>query len=213
MLLCGFAVWVVDVNGAFLLGELKNGDLEIYMEIPEGMQKWYTKFTKPVVAKLKKCIYGTKQAAKYYYNKVVTVIKSMKCERSSADPCLFFKWDLAWGLVMWLTWIDDKLCIANAKRVEHEKELLKKHFKCDNVGRVKGYIGCKIDMSEDGWSLKMIQPVLVQSLTDEFKDILQGKSPTVPAKPGNILTKCKNSEKLDVEQHSRYSTEVGNSCT
>ena len=56
MLLCGFVGWVVDVNGAFLLGEFKEGDPEIFMEIPEGMQKWYTKFTKPVIAKLKKCI-------------------------------------------------------------------------------------------------------------------------------------------------------------
>ena len=92
MLLCSFAGWVVDVNGAFLLGEFKEGDPEIHMEIPEGIQKSYTKFTEPVVAKLKKCIYGTKQAAKYYYNKVVMVMKSMECERLSADPCLFFKW-------------------------------------------------------------------------------------------------------------------------
>ncbi|KAL7474764.1 hypothetical protein ACHAW6_000717 [Cyclotella cf. meneghiniana] len=55
----------------------------------------------------------------------------------------------------------------------------------------------------------MTQPVLVQSLTDEFKDILQGKSPTVPAKPGSILTQCENSTKLNTEQHSRYRTGVG----
>ena len=113
MLLCGFIGWVVDVNGAFLLGEFKKGDPEIYMDIPQGMEKWYTKYTEPVVAKLKKCIYGTKQAAKYYYDKVVTVMKDMQCERSKADPCLFFKWDPTWGLVMWLTWIDDKLCIGH----------------------------------------------------------------------------------------------------
>ena len=115
MILCSFVGWVVDVNGAFLLGEFKEDGPEIYIEIPEGMQKWCMKFTEPVVAKLKKCIYGTKQAAKYYYNTVVIIIKSMKCERFSADPCLFFKWDSTWGLAMWLTWIDDKLCIANAR--------------------------------------------------------------------------------------------------
>ena len=76
--------------------------------------------------------------------------------------------------------------------MEQEKELLKQHFKCDDIGKVKDYIGCKLDIAEDGRSLKMTQPVLVQSLTDEFKNIIQGKSPTVPAKTGNILTKCKN---------------------
>ena len=50
------------------------------------MEKWYTKYTEPVVAKLKKCIYGTKQSAKYYYDKVITVMKEMKWDQSRADP-------------------------------------------------------------------------------------------------------------------------------
>ena len=58
------------------------------------------------------------------------------------------------GLVLRLTWIDDKLCIAHANRVEHEKELLKGHFKCDDIGKVKDYIGCKLDIADDGRSLK-----------------------------------------------------------
>ena len=39
----------------------------------------------PVVAKLKQCIYGNKQAAKCYYNKVVEVMKKMTNARSRAD--------------------------------------------------------------------------------------------------------------------------------
>ena len=38
MFMCGFVGWVVDVNGAFLLGEFKKWDPEIYMNIPEGME-------------------------------------------------------------------------------------------------------------------------------------------------------------------------------
>eukprot|EP00804_Cyclotella_cryptica_P029407 CCRYP_013350-RA/>CCRYP_013350-RA protein AED:0.32 eAED:0.07 QI:0/-1/0/1/-1/1/1/0/170 len=93
--------------------------------------------------------------------------------------------------------------------MEHEKELLKKHFKCDNVGKVKDYIGCKLDISSDRQSPKMTQPVLVKSLTDEFEDIAQDKAALAPAKPGNILTKCENSPKLKPEKHSRYRTGVG----
>jgi hypothetical protein len=55
----------------------------------------------------------------------------------------------------------------------------------------------------------MMQPVLVQSLTNEFEDIVQGRAPLVPAKPGDILIKCKNDDKLNPEQHSRYQTDVG----
>ena len=63
MLICGIVGLVVDFNGAFLLGEFKKGDPEIYMDIPERMEKWYNKYTEPVVDKLKKCMNGTKQVA------------------------------------------------------------------------------------------------------------------------------------------------------
>ena len=209
MILASLMGWVVDVNGAFLLGEFKPGDPEIYMDVPEGMTKWYSKYTEPICVRLKKCLYGTKQAAKYYYDKVVGVMKKMECERSKADPCLFFKWDEIWGLVMWLTWIDDKLCIANPQRVEHEKNTIMQHFKCDDVGPVKDYIGCKLEVNDNDRSIKMTQPVLVQSLSDEFEDIPQGANPLTPARPGNILTKGDESDKLNPELHSRYRTGVG----
>ena len=80
MFMCGLMGWVVDVNGAFLVGEFKKGNPEIYMNIPEGMEKWYTKNIKPVVAKLKKWMYGTKQAARHYYDKVVSVMKKLECD-------------------------------------------------------------------------------------------------------------------------------------
>ena len=58
--------------------------------------------------------------------------------------------------------------------MQNKKELLKRHFKCDDVGKVQDYIGCKIDIADYGRSLKMMHPVLEQSLTDEFEDLIQG---------------------------------------
>jgi hypothetical protein len=74
---------------------------------------------------------------------------------------------------------------------------------------VEDYIGCKIDIDKESQSLKMTQSVLVQSLTNEFEDIPLGETPLVPSKPGNILTKCVESDKLSPEMHSRYRTGVG----
>ena len=65
MLLCGFVGWVVDVNSTFLLGEFKKGDHKI-LDTPEGKEKWYSKYTDLIMADLKKYIYGTKQATKYF---------------------------------------------------------------------------------------------------------------------------------------------------
>lgn len=48
--------WMVDVNSAFFLGEFKKGDPEIFLDIPERMEEWHTKYNNPVVAKSKTCI-------------------------------------------------------------------------------------------------------------------------------------------------------------
>ena len=53
---------------------------------------------------------------------------------------------------------------ANHDRVEHEKGKMMQHFKCDDVGPLEDYIGCKVDIDREKRSLKMTQPVLVQSL-------------------------------------------------
>ena len=207
--LASLSGWVVDVKGAFLLGEFKPGDPIIYMEVPEGMTKHYPD-RKKVALRLKKCLYGTKQAAKYYYNKVVDVMKKINCERSKADPCLFFRWDEKDGLILWLTWIDDKLCIANPDVIKDEKEKMKQHFECDDVGEVVDYIGCKVEVDREDRSVKFTQPVLVQSLVDEFEDIPQGKDPLTPAKPGDILLKSDDEKcHLGKEEHTRYRTGVG----
>ena len=53
------------------------------------------------------------------------------------------------------------------------------------------------------------QPVLVQSLFDEFDDIDQGKLVLTPAPQGQILMKAEGADKLDEKMHSRYRSGVG----
>ena len=134
--------------------------------------------------------------------------KQLNTKRSKADPCLFYKWDPTWGLVMWLTWIHDKLCIAHRDCVKSEKEMLMQHFKCDDIGIIEDFIGCKIDIDHEERSLTMTQPVLVQSLTDKFEDIPQGAMPMTPAKPGSIITKGEEDVKLSPEMNTRYQAGV-----
>ncbi len=50
---------IVDVKGAFLHGEFKEGEV-IYMKVPCGFEKFYPD---DMVLKLNKCINGLKQAA------------------------------------------------------------------------------------------------------------------------------------------------------
>ena len=209
MIMADMVGWVKDVNGAFLTGEFQATDPVLYMHIPKGMEKWYKHLEGEHVLKLLVPIYGTKQAARCYFDKAKGVLRKLGYEGSKADPCLFLKWMKDYGLAMCLTWVDDKLFIAHKDKIMAEKDGLSKHFKCDDVGELEDYVGCKIDVDRENRKMTISQPVLVQSLFDEFGDIPQGKMVLTPAQPGSVLMKGEETDVLDEAMHKRYRSGVG----
>ena len=103
------------------------------------------------------------------------------------DACLYFKW-INGKLCMWLTWSDDYLIAGEKETVLREKEKTKKLFECDGVGELVEYVGCKVEFNEEERSLKLTQPVMIQSLHDKFDLPTDGAEPTIPAEAGEVLT-------------------------
>ncbi len=87
MLASGGGAHVVDVKGAFLHGEFKVGE-KIYIKIPLGLENFYNNNT---VLLLKKCLYGLKQAAMAFYEKLLAAASKIGLKQSSADQCLYYK--------------------------------------------------------------------------------------------------------------------------
>ena len=54
---------------------------------------------------------------------------------------------------------------------------------------MKEYLGWKVDINNETGKLKMTQPVLVQSLSEEFEDTEQGDTLLTSARPASVLTK------------------------
>ena len=75
-------------------------------------------------------------------------MRSMKCEKSKTDPCLYFKWTEN-GLLLWLSWIDDCLCVGHPVEVAKAREEILNKFECDDIGEVQEYLGCKIDRNRE----------------------------------------------------------------
>jgi hypothetical protein len=72
-----------------------------------------------------------------------------------------------YGLVVWLSWIDDFLVAGDKTAVEAAKEQIKSLFECDDLGELNEYAGWKIDRDED--SANFTQPVLIQIYEHEFE--------------------------------------------
>jgi hypothetical protein len=174
------------------------------MEVPQGFERFYPK---NCVLLLLKTLYGTKQAAKAFWLKLLEALRGMHYTRSKADPCLYYLWEDT-GLVIWLSWVDDCLICGEKTSVIHAKEEMKKRFDCDEVGELAEYVGCKVDHNkEEGW-IKLTQPVLMQSYVDEF-DLPEGEVPRTPATPGSVLQKVDPKDWLPDELQSKYRSGVG----
>ena len=203
MLMASFHAEVVDVCGAFLLGNFEPGH-KMYIEVPQGFEKFYPP---GIVLLLNKTLYGLRQSAMQFWKLTVRAFKAMNYTRSKADACLQFMWTTA-GLVMWITWVDDCLCIGPKEEVLKAKVKLGEFFDTDECGPLNEYIGMKIDWNQTNRSLKLTQPVLIQSYQDEFD--LPGESPPNPATQGEILQKSKDgSDTLSPKLHKVYRKGVG----
>ena len=136
-----------------------------------------------------------------FWREFLACMQDMKNQRYGADPCLYFKWTSE-GLVVWLSWIDDCMIWGPKKLVAQENAEFQRRFECDDVGEVKEYVGCKIDRNARERSIKITQPVLLQSFMDEFRT---GKrQPTTPAEAGTVTVHGDNETKVGGKEHTYY---------
>jgi hypothetical protein len=90
--------------------------------------------------------------------------------------------------------------------VARESAKLMSLFDCDDVGPMEEYIGNKIEIT--GQRMKLTQPVLMQSFTDEF-GVKAIDTPILPAKPGQVLVKGDCKDVLMTMKQTQYRSGVG----
>ncbi|KAL7460769.1 hypothetical protein ACHAXS_001213 [Conticribra weissflogii] len=88
------------------------------MTVSEGFEKYYPK--ENTWLQIMKPIYRFKQAGLYYYQKTKRAMQA-----NGPD-----------SIVIWITWVDDNLFITPTSIMDKEKDMIKCHFKCDNIGEL-----------------------------------------------------------------------------
>ena len=199
----GWYAHMLDVNGAFLLGTFDRGE-EIYMEVPEGMKHHYNDNT---VLLLLKTLYGLIQAALCFWRYLLQVLGKLQYEKSKADPCLYFRWQEG-ELSLWASWVDDLICCGDKKAVLKTVAEMKNKLPCDDAGELKEYVGCAVEYDKAIGRMTLRQPVLLQSLRDEFP-LPGGSAPSTPAEPGKVLDKDEEGQQLDADGQHEYRKGVG----
>ena len=128
----------MDVKTAFLNGNLEE---EVYMEQPEGFKKGNTN---KLVCKLKKLIYGLKQASRQWYLKFNRIITSFGFSENPVDHCIYLKVSGSKFIIL-ILYVDDILLASNDLGIIHEtKEYLKNNFDMKDMGEATFVIGIEI---------------------------------------------------------------------
>lgn len=141
----------LDVPTAFLNGVLET---DVYIKPPKG-----TKVEKGKVLKLRKSLYGLKEAPKCWNTRFHKFITSLGMEQSKSDFCLYKNRD-TWLLVF----VDDILLMGNYEPILNA---LKKEFNVKDLGNLKSYLGLEIVETKDG--LEIGQSKMINMILERFQ--------------------------------------------
>jgi hypothetical protein len=154
----GWEFHQMDVKNAFLHGDLSK---EIYMEKPHGfMQDSY------LVCRLKKSLYGLKQASRVWYAKMDSYLLSQNFVHCKSDPNVYMLMTVD-SLLLLVLYVDYLLItgcstsvIAAVKRILHDRFLMM------DMGLLHFFLG--LEISQDASGIKLSQAKYARDLLERF---------------------------------------------
>ena len=148
-----------------------------------------------------------------FWKKLCIAMKTIKQQRSKADPCLYFRLTEN-GLVLVVAWIDDNVVVGKTVAINEVKGKVMQQFECKDCGNLDEYVGLTLERDEKGvcGELKMYQPVLLQSLVDEFEINPGARTWNSPAEAGSIMYKTNNDPPLSKLDQTYVRKGVGKLC-
>lgn len=132
-----------DVKNAFLHGKLEK---EIYMRQPPG----YQTTDKAKVCKLKRGLYGLKQAAMGWNKTLDSILVNAGFARSKTDACLYTH--ISEGKFTYLIVYVDDILIAgdNPEFISRVQSVLSETLNVTDLGEVNYYLGVQVERDYEG---------------------------------------------------------------
>jgi hypothetical protein len=166
------------------------------MEVPPGFN--VNKAKKKYCLKLKKNIYGTKQAGRVWNKHLDKGLVKLGYVASRIDPCVYYK-----GQSVFMLYVDDGIFAGPYKdEISNLVEGLKSEFDITDEGDLKEYLGVLVEKQSDG-TTKLSQPHLIQQILDDLWFDSKTKSKPTPAPGGQILQRDLGAAEMDDDFHYR----------
>lgn len=154
-----------DITGAFVSEPLPADSPPMYMRLPKA----YTQ-GKEVIVRLKKSLYGLREAPRLFYNGLSKQLEAQGFKKSMFDPCLFIKSFPDGSKQFALVHVDDILLISPSRTaVQSFKTDLSLRYKITGDDEAQNYLGYKISRDRTTRRLTLAQPGFAAQLRSKFK--------------------------------------------
>ena len=179
----------MDVKTAFLNGDLNE---EVYMMQPEGFE---ANDLGTLVCRLKKSIYGLKQACRQWFLKFHSVVTSYGFVENKVDQFLHCKVS-GRKFIFLILYVDDILLASSNLGLLHEtKQMLSKNFDMKDLGEASFVLGIEIHRNRSRGLLGLSQRAYVDRILERF-NMQQCKSGIAHVCKGDklSLSQCPHSD-------------------
>ena len=196
----------MDVDTAFLIPQLPAQE-SISMLPPPGFAEIAAEVGFPIkhdeTLLLLKCIYGLKQASRYWNSTLSGIIIEFGFMQSKADPCLFMKF-IKFKVVYVAIYVDDIIIAGNHALVQEFRTYIKNALPVKDIGFPTFFCGLRIQKMKDG--LLLSQPAFTIAILDKFNmnEANPAKTPaaTLPLVQGEMPTEEEKSHMQNIPYRS-----------
>ena len=178
-----FEIQQMDVKTAFLNGDL---DHDIYMTQPEG---YVVPGQEQLVCKLRKSLYGLKQAGRAWYEKIDNVLRELGFIPLQSDPCIYvlIRTNVAVFIALY---VDDLLLLSNSMpALVKLKADLSQQFSMKDLGDVQYVLGIQIERNRAAHTLSISQGEYIRHVLERF-GMTDCKPVATPLESSSKLTKA-----------------------
>jgi len=169
---CRYAIHQMDAVSAFIQADI---DLQhIYCTQPEGFEQ-YGGSGERLICRLKKAVYGLKQAAYLWFQAlrvfVLTQVKHMSWTSCTLDENIFVCM-LSSGRVAYLAvYVDDMLLFYHPQDegdMQGFREQLSQRFQVKHIGKPDAILGMKLHYKQDAGTLELSQAQFIDKVLHKF---------------------------------------------
>jgi len=193
---------LVDVRSAFLYSPLKEDEV-IYMRRPPGL----TDSHMPKLVKLKKCIYGMKQASAYFHAHSDAVLKSFGCVPTAEDDCCYVLHHMGCTAIINKHVDDFGIMSKSTQLLTYIRSKLSEVYEITVDPIMKYYLGHHIVRDRPNKKIYLDQTAMINDMATKFNLPFSGPFPSTPME---YLPQEKNQQIfLDENGIKDYQSRVG----